>query len=91
VLKRRDIRDRSRLYNIDKKGVRLGCPVEEEVIVLTYIKKIYTSIPKNYKSLIIIELVSVDRRAIPSVTARRKGVSQGDAMPKIAVLTRILS
>jgi hypothetical protein len=52
---------------MDKKGVRLGCPVGEEVIILTYIKEMYTSIPENRKSLIIIELVSVDRRAIPPV------------------------
>jgi hypothetical protein len=48
------------LHNIDEKGVRLECPIGEEVIILTYIKKMYTSISENYKSLIIIKLVSID-------------------------------
>ena len=67
ALKRRDIRDGSRLHNMDEKGARLGCPAGEEVIVPTYIKEMYTGIPENRKSLTIIESVSANGKAIPPV------------------------
>jgi hypothetical protein len=50
---------------MDEKGARIECPPGEEVIVPTYIKEMYTGIPENRKSLIVIESVSADGRAIP--------------------------
>jgi hypothetical protein len=42
-------------------------PTREEVIVLIRIKEMYTRIPKNRISLIIIESISIDSQAIPPV------------------------
>jgi hypothetical protein len=42
------------IYNIDKKGARVCIPIGEEVIVLIRIKEIYTGIPENCLSIIII-------------------------------------
>jgi hypothetical protein len=39
----------------------------EEVVVLIRIKEIYTGIPENWLSLIIIEYISIDGKAIPLV------------------------
>jgi hypothetical protein len=39
-------------------------PASEEVIVLIRIKEIYTGIPENHISLIIIESISIDSKAI---------------------------
>jgi hypothetical protein len=64
---RRDIYNRSRIHNMDKKGARLGCLAGQEVIVLVYIKEMYIRVPENRKFLTIIESVTVDRTAIPPV------------------------
>ena len=42
-------------------------PAGEEVVVLIGIKEIYIGIPENRISLIIIEYISVDSKAIPLV------------------------
>jgi hypothetical protein len=42
-------------------------PTSKEVIVLIRIKEIYIGIPKNRISLIIIESISIDSKAIPLV------------------------
>jgi len=39
-------------------------PTREEIIVLIRIKEIYTRIPENYISLIIIESISINSKAI---------------------------
>jgi hypothetical protein len=54
----------NRIYNMDEKGARVCMPAGEEVIVLIGIKEIYTGIPENYMSLIIIESISADSKAI---------------------------
>jgi hypothetical protein len=64
---RRDIYNKSRIHNIDKKGARLGCPAGQEVIVPVYIKEMYTGVPENRKSLTIIESVATNRTAIPPI------------------------
>jgi hypothetical protein len=52
---------------MDEKGARIYMPAREEVIVLIGIKEIYTGIPENRISLIIIESISIDGKAIPPV------------------------
>jgi hypothetical protein len=52
---------------MDEKGARVYIPTREEVIVPIGIKEIYTRIPKNRISLIIIESISADSKAIPLV------------------------
>jgi hypothetical protein len=52
---------------MDEKGVRIYIPIGEEVVVLIGIKEIYTGIPENRISLIIIEYISADSKAIPLV------------------------
>jgi hypothetical protein len=42
-------------------------PLGEEVVVLIGIKEMYTGIPENRMSLIIIECISADSKAIPPV------------------------
>ena len=42
-------------------------PTREEVVVLIRIKEIYIGIPENRISLIIIESISIDSKAIPPV------------------------
>jgi hypothetical protein len=42
-------------------------PAREEVVVLIRIKEIYIGIPENRISLIIIEYISIDSKAIPPV------------------------
>jgi hypothetical protein len=58
------IRYRNRIYNIDEKGARIVCPIRKEIIVLISIKKIYIRVLENRLSVIIIEYISADRRAI---------------------------
>ncbi|RPA91771.1 hypothetical protein L873DRAFT_1866619 [Choiromyces venosus 120613-1] len=48
------------IYNIDKSGVRIGCPTGEIIIVPTEVKELYTVSPENRKSLMIIEAICVD-------------------------------
>jgi hypothetical protein len=52
---------------MDEKGARIYMPASEEVIVPIGIKEIYTGIPENRMSLMIIESISVDSKAIPPV------------------------
>jgi hypothetical protein len=42
-------------------------PIGEEVVVPIRIKEIYTGIPENRMSLIIIESISIDSKVIPPV------------------------
>jgi hypothetical protein len=42
-------------------------PTREEVVVLIGIKEMYTGIPENHISLIIIESISIDSKVIPPV------------------------
>jgi hypothetical protein len=64
VLAQWDIYNKSRLYNIDKKGARLSCFAKEYVIVLIYIKEIYTRVSENRKSLTVIKFITVNKTAI---------------------------
>jgi hypothetical protein len=52
---------------MDEKGARLGCPAREHVIVPIYIKKMYTKVPENRKSLTVIKSIAADKTAIPLV------------------------
>jgi hypothetical protein len=52
---------------MDEKGARIYIPAGKEVIVPIRIKKIYTGIPENRISLIIIEYISANSKAIPPV------------------------
>jgi hypothetical protein len=49
---------------MDEKGARLGCLAKEHVIVLIYIKEMYTRVPENRKSLTVIESIAADGTAI---------------------------
>jgi hypothetical protein len=49
---------------MDEKGARIYMPVGEEVIVPIRIKEMYTGILENRMSLIIIECISVNSKAI---------------------------
>ena len=49
---------------MDEKGARIYISASEEVIVLIGIKEIYTGIPENRISLMIIESISTDSKAI---------------------------
>jgi hypothetical protein len=66
-LKETGICYRDRIYNIDKKGVRICIPAGEEVIIPIGIKEIYIEIPENRISFIIIEYISANSKAIPPV------------------------
>jgi hypothetical protein len=52
---------------MDEKGARVCMPAGEEVIVPIGIKEMYTRIPENRISLIIIKSISADSKAIPPV------------------------
>jgi hypothetical protein len=52
---------------MDEKGCRIACPAGEEVIVPVGIKEMYVGIPENRMSLTVIESISADGKAIPSV------------------------
>jgi hypothetical protein len=58
---------RDRIYNIDEKGIRICIPIGEEIVVPIGIKEIYIGIPENHMSLIIIEYISIDSKAISPV------------------------
>jgi hypothetical protein len=49
---------------MDKKGARVYIPTREEIVVPIGIKEIYTRIPENRISLIIIESISANGKAI---------------------------
>jgi hypothetical protein len=55
------------VHNIDEKGCRIACPAGEEIIVPAGIKEMYVGIPENRMFLIVIESISVDRKAIPPI------------------------
>jgi hypothetical protein len=52
---------------MDEKKARLGCPAKEYVIVPIYIKKMYTRVSKNRKSLTVIKSIAADETAISPV------------------------
>ena len=52
---------------MDEKGIRIYMPSGKEVVVLIRIKEIYTGIPENHISLIIIKYISADSKVIPPV------------------------
>jgi hypothetical protein len=52
---------------MDEKGIRICISTGEKVVVPIGIKEIYTGIPENHISLIIIEYISADSKAIPPV------------------------
>ena len=56
-----------RIKNIDKKGVYLTCPRDQEVIISIRINKIYISILENYLSLTIIKYISTNSIVIPFI------------------------
>jgi hypothetical protein len=62
-----EIQSEKYIYNINKKRARIVCPAEKEVIVPVRIKKMYIEIPENCMSLTVIESISADRKAIPSI------------------------
>ena len=45
------------ILNMDESGVRVGCPLGEDVIVPIDIKELYTASPENRKSVTIIETI----------------------------------
>ena len=51
------------IYNMDKSGVRVGCPSGEIVIVPTHVKELYTACPENRKSITIIETTCADGKS----------------------------
>ena len=51
--------------NMDKSGVRIGCPTGEIVVVPTEVKAIYTASPENRKSLTIIKTICTDGSTPP--------------------------
>jgi hypothetical protein len=50
------------VLNIGELGARVGCSRGEHVIVPTEVKELYTSSPKNRKSVTIIETIVADGR-----------------------------
>ena len=52
---------------MDEKGCRLACLSGEEVVVLVKIKKMYVRVPENQLSVTVIESISADSKAIPSL------------------------
>jgi hypothetical protein len=49
---------------MDEKGARIACLAREEVVVLIGIKEIYVGVPQNRLSVIVVECISVDGKAI---------------------------
>lgn len=60
-----NIHDGEDIHNMDESGARVGCLRGEEVVVPIEIKELYTSSPKNRKSVTIIEAISADGRKPP--------------------------
>jgi len=63
------------MINIDELGARIRCPRGEYVVVPTKVKELYTSSPKNRKSVTIIKSIIIDRREPPLpfiITPRQK-------------------
>jgi hypothetical protein len=65
TLAKYNIKRGKNIHNIDKSGARVGCPKGEEVVVPIKVKEMYTSSPKNRKSVTIIKAVSANRREPP--------------------------
>jgi len=55
------------IHNIDEKGARIACPSRKEVVVPIGIKEMYVGIPENRISLIVIESICANGKAIPPV------------------------
>jgi hypothetical protein len=56
---------RNRIYNIDEKGARIACLAREEVVVPISIKEIYVGVLENRMSLIVVEYIFADKKAMP--------------------------
>jgi hypothetical protein len=61
------VKHRKYIYNINKKGCRIACLADKEVIVPVRIKEMYMRIPENRMFLTIIKSISANRKAIPLV------------------------
>src|SRR5450432_4784604 len=59
------IRKSRDIYNIDELRARVGYLNREEVIVLIDTKELYTTSPKNRKSIIIIKAICIDGLELP--------------------------
>jgi hypothetical protein len=64
VLEFTSIRYKNHIHNINKKGAMITCPTREEIVVPISIKKIYIGVLENRLSVIVVECISADRRAI---------------------------
>ena len=64
VLEYISIRTGKRIHNMDEKGARITCSAGEEVVVPVGIKEIYVGVPQNRLSIIVVECISADRKAI---------------------------
>jgi hypothetical protein len=67
ILEFTGVKHKKYIHNINKKGCRIACLANKEVIVPVKIKKIYIRIPKNYMSLTVIKSISADKKAIPFI------------------------
>jgi hypothetical protein len=65
ALKFIEVRSKKYIYNINKKGCRLACPTEEDVIVPIRIKEMYVKVPENRLSVTVVKSISADGKAIP--------------------------
>jgi hypothetical protein len=50
---------------MDKKGCRLACPTEKDVVIPVRIKEMYVRVPENRLSVTVVESISADGKAIP--------------------------
>jgi hypothetical protein len=55
------------IHNMDEKGAWIACPSREEVVVPIGIKEMYVRIPENHISLMVIESIYANGKAIPLV------------------------
>jgi hypothetical protein len=67
ALKFTGIRHRKYIHNINEKGCRIACPLEEEVVVPIGIKKMYVRVPENRLFVTVVESISADGKAISSL------------------------
>ena len=55
------------IHNMDKKGYRIACPGDQDVVVSRAINEMYVGVPENRLSLIVIESICADGTTIPLV------------------------
>jgi hypothetical protein len=67
ALKFTKIKHRKYICNINKKGCCIACPLEEKVIILIKIKKIYIKVFKNRLFMTVIKSIFADGKAISSL------------------------